>query len=283
MNLNLAVKNLGLNDKEAQIYLALLQLGKTTAYSVSVKSGIKKPTTYVILDNLEEKGFAVKFSQDKKQLFQAEAPQKCIEKVKEQLTFTEEALPELLAIKKEGSEKPSVSYYEGIEGIKKMYEKTLEKAQKGEAIGYFGRTDSEISKEFINCWNEYNKKRLEKGIKARGIISNHPENKRFLDNAKRLVFKLKTIPSEKYDGDISIETIGNFVQIISFQKSRGILIDNPDVAKAVKQIFEMNWDLLEVNKKVVMTKKEKETGQGEGEEIKPDEEIDIKINRIVEV
>ena len=39
--------NLGLNEKEATIYLTLLSLNKATAYYIALKSGLKKPTTYV--------------------------------------------------------------------------------------------------------------------------------------------------------------------------------------------------------------------------------------------
>ena len=54
------LKNLGLNDKEANIYLALLQLGKSTATKIAKKSGLKRPTTYVIIEQLIDKGFVQK-------------------------------------------------------------------------------------------------------------------------------------------------------------------------------------------------------------------------------
>ena len=41
-----ALKNLGLNEKEAKVYLALLQTGKSKAYVVSKYSGLKKTTNF---------------------------------------------------------------------------------------------------------------------------------------------------------------------------------------------------------------------------------------------
>ena len=55
MELKEALQTIGLNEKECAVYLALLQLGRASAYSVAQKSGLKKPTTYVILDELIEK------------------------------------------------------------------------------------------------------------------------------------------------------------------------------------------------------------------------------------
>jgi hypothetical protein len=47
-----ALKYIGLNDKEARCYLALLPLNQATAYMVALRSRIKKPTAYVVLESL---------------------------------------------------------------------------------------------------------------------------------------------------------------------------------------------------------------------------------------
>lgn len=259
MSLNLAIQNLGLNEKEAKIYLALLQLGMTTAYNVSIKSGIKKPTTYVILDNLIEKGFVNKIPRSKKQLFLAESPQKCIEEMKNKLEFTEDALPELLAIKKESDQKVNVSYYEGFRGVKELYGKMLKniKEENGEKeiIGFFGHSDG-APQELVDYWEEFNKERVKKNIVGRGITPSHEDNIKYLKNQKKLLFNLKGVPLEKYDSKVSIEVYNNFVQIISFRKLQGILIDNSDVTEALKQVFEMVWEGLEEKEKNQIRKSE---------------------------
>ena len=63
MDLVKALKNIGLNEKEARIYISLLQIGKTTAYQVSRHSGLKKPTVYVILEELIDKDTANRLGQ----------------------------------------------------------------------------------------------------------------------------------------------------------------------------------------------------------------------------
>ena len=67
MDMKQALKTIGLSDKESAVYMALLQLGQATAYAVAVKSGLKKPTTYIILDELIEKGLVLKVPQMKTQ------------------------------------------------------------------------------------------------------------------------------------------------------------------------------------------------------------------------
>ena len=56
MDIQEALRNFGLNDKEARVYVALLELGQTTAYAIAERSGLKRPTVYVILDDLRQKG-----------------------------------------------------------------------------------------------------------------------------------------------------------------------------------------------------------------------------------
>ena len=72
--INDALKNLGLNDKEARAYAALLELGQTTAYAVAERSGLKRPTVYVVLDELRQKGLVLKIPHVKKQLWSAKSP-----------------------------------------------------------------------------------------------------------------------------------------------------------------------------------------------------------------
>jgi sugar-specific transcriptional regulator TrmB len=283
MNLNLAVENLGLNKKEGRVYLALLSLGKTTAYNVSIKSGLKKPTTYVILEQLVEKGFALKIPRDKKQLFVAESPQKCLAVMKKKLEFSENAMPELLAIKKQEGDKANVAYFDDIKGIKELYSKKLKIIKREnrtkEIVGFLGCVDG-APKELIDFWKEFNKERCKMGIKMRAIITDHPSNEKFIKNQKNLSLDLKVISSEKYNKHISIEVYDRFIQIVSFREVQGILIEGPDMAEALKQIFEMNWDLLSVKQIIIDKKVEKKE---EEEEIKPDEEINIKISQIADL
>jgi sugar-specific transcriptional regulator TrmB len=283
MNLNLAVENLGLNKKEGRVYLALLSLGKTTAYNVSIKSGLKKPTTYVILEQLVEKGFALKIPRDKKQLFVAESPQKCLAVMKKKLEFSENAMPELLAIKKQEGDKANVAYFDDIKGIKELYSKKLKIIKREnrtkEIVGFLGCVDG-APKELIDFWKEFNKERCKMGIEMRAIITDHPSNEKFIKNQKNLSLDLKVISSEKYNKHISIEVYDRFIQIVSFREVQGILIEGPDMAEALKQIFEMNWDLLSVKQIIIDKKVEKKE---EEEEIKPDEEINIKISQIADL
>ena len=50
------LQDAGLSETEAKIYLAALELGQTSVSRIARKSGIKRTTIYLSLENLMEKG-----------------------------------------------------------------------------------------------------------------------------------------------------------------------------------------------------------------------------------
>ena len=60
---------IGLTEKESVVYVALLSLGTGTAYRIAEECSVKKPTVYVILEDLRKKGLVLKVPHAKKALF----------------------------------------------------------------------------------------------------------------------------------------------------------------------------------------------------------------------
>ncbi len=56
MALESVLQAAGLTDKEARIYLAALELGQAPVLRIAQKAGIKRPTAYVTLGELQAKG-----------------------------------------------------------------------------------------------------------------------------------------------------------------------------------------------------------------------------------
>ncbi len=68
------LKKLGLNEKEAQLYLLILEKNEATATQLSYDSNISRPTAYRILDELEQKNLVNKIKKNKKTVFVATSP-----------------------------------------------------------------------------------------------------------------------------------------------------------------------------------------------------------------
>lgn len=241
MDLIQALKNLGLNEKEAKVYLSLLQIGKATAYAVTKHCGLKKPTTYVVLDNLIEKGLVNRVPRAKIMHYIAISPEDFFSIAESRIINARTALPELKALSRGGEYKVNVAYYEGLGGIKEMYNKILKTMGNKEVVGFYAHAKHAPSG-LTDYWEEWTEERLKKNIKVRGITPKDTSTQKWIKNQTRYLLDLKALPLEKYDSDVSIEVYENFTQIVSSKYLQGILIENPDVAKAIKQIFELAWE-----------------------------------------
>lgn len=235
-----ALQNIGLNEKEAMVYVALLQIGRGTAYSVAKHSGLKKPTTYVILEQLIKKGAANKIPRENILRYVAVNPEELFSVAETRVINAKQALPELKALRKGKEYKVATTYYEGIDGIEEMYKKTLKTMRNKEIVGFYAGAKNNIP-EMMGLWDDWTNKRAERNINVRAITPEDAKTVEWVKNKIGHLLKIKFVPNEEYNSSVSIEVCDNFVQIISSQYLHGILIDNPDIADTVRQIFEMVW------------------------------------------
>ena len=100
------LKKFGLNEKEAKIYLASLELGYATVQQIANQAEINRATTYVILESLIKKGLATHLTKGKKRYFTAEPPERLnhflndqLIKIKRKREKLQKLLPNLKASK----------------------------------------------------------------------------------------------------------------------------------------------------------------------------------------
>ncbi len=241
MELREALQTIGLNEKECAVYLALLQLGRASAYSVAQKSGLKKPTTYVILDELIEKGLAARVPRVKKQLFIARSPEEAFGVAEEKLHLAKKKLPELLALTKGEQTKVNTLYFEGAEGIKQLMEHRTREMRGNELVGFYAtdlNADPELIRYFKDEWAE---KMLKLDIKMRMIAPEHESLKDYREADTKYNRQLKTVPYEEYSSEVAIDVLGDIVRIQDYKNLQGVAIENTEVAKTVREIFELVW------------------------------------------
>lgn len=241
MELLESLQTTGLNEKEASVYTALLQLGRASAYSVSLKSGLKKPTTYVILEQLIEKGLAQRVPRVKKQLYFANSPEVLFGVAEEKLSLAKQKLPELLAMTRGDEYKVSTVFYEGMAGMKKLMEYGFKENEGAEMLGFWA-TDSDLPPEltdyFKTDWASEQKKRA---ITMRGVAPKDPSLNYYRKVDAEYGRNIKPIPQKEYSSEVAVTILGDIVKIEDYKNLQGIAIENKDVAKAFKQIFEMVW------------------------------------------
>ncbi|HEY4479592.1 MAG: hypothetical protein A3H69_01505 [Candidatus Sungbacteria bacterium RIFCSPLOWO2_02_FULL_47_9] len=241
MKIEEGLKNLGLAEKEAKVYIALVQLGRGSAQSVADESGIKRPTAYVILENLIDKGMAVKIPRARKKLYEAKPPDEFFAEAEERFALSKTILPELMAMADKTGPKFKTLYYEGEQNVKRMLSGINKKMAGKEILGFYARETENISSEmneFFHQWNEDCKKN---GITVRGLTPDDPSLEWYRKRTEYFGHVFKYLNMKDYSSECSIEIGDDFIQIFSLRYMQGVYMENPDVARTLRQIFEMVW------------------------------------------
>lgn len=241
------LQNLGLSEKEAKIYLALLQLGPATPYQIAKKAEIKRPTAYVIAEELVEKGLIVHVPGESPKKYIARTPDSFFEEAESKLRRAKSALPELRSFQKGTVEKPSIMYYEGPEGVRQAYEFKKKELHDKEIVGFFASPEDatpEVTKVFME-WNTYKEKY---GPKVRGFTVDTPVLAPYADflTPGKGSITAKFMPPELYSAKASIEACdGKFVRICLIESAQALIIESPKFAQALQEVFELLWKALE--------------------------------------
>jgi len=118
------LQDIGLSDKEASVYLALLAYENASALEIAKKTNIKRPTVYTALESLAKKGLVSETTVGKKTYYYAEVPEKLESLIERKMVSLRESqktlkdiIPQLKSLSREHGEKPIVKYFEGKEGI----------------------------------------------------------------------------------------------------------------------------------------------------------------------
>ncbi|MBD3156438.1 hypothetical protein GF369_01285, partial [Candidatus Peregrinibacteria bacterium] len=126
------LKKIGLNEKEAHVYLSLLELGSQPASVIGKKAHINRSTTYLVLDSLIQKGYVNEHVRADVKYFAAADPQVIVQNLEQLKHAVDEnrkelvnLLPEFYALTNPLSIKPKVRFYEGEEGVKRAMNDSL--------------------------------------------------------------------------------------------------------------------------------------------------------------
>ena len=132
------LRELGLTEAEAKVYLALLEAGNSTAGPVIKKSGLHRATTYQIFQRLSEKGLVSSIVEGKKRHFLPSSPRRLLDVLHEKERRLEAALPELEALLKSGSGKQEITVHSGVNGLRSVLDSALEEMGVGGEYLDFG-------------------------------------------------------------------------------------------------------------------------------------------------
>lgn len=233
------VKNIGLTDKEARVYLACLELGSTGVAEIARQARINRVTGYDILQKLMLKGMVNSYTRGGKHFFDATDPATIASEVRQRAADFKSALPEFKKLKGDAIH-PHVHYYEGLEGIKAIYEDTL--TSRTEILNY--SNSREIRTHWPTYDDDYVKNRVKKKIYLRGI-SPLDEHGTWVQKRDRESFReIRLVPADRFTFTNEINIYDDKVAIISYTDVPliGMIIESSEIANTQRDIFTMAWE-----------------------------------------
>ncbi len=121
---------LGLPDKEARIYSHALSLVTFNVAQISARTSLKRPTCYLLLEELTKKGFVSRVPNIKKLHYRVEPPEVIVRQAENNVSFAHKLLPKLEEIYRKDTGMPNVRYYSGQKGVQNIFEDILKSGTK---------------------------------------------------------------------------------------------------------------------------------------------------------
>ncbi len=238
---------LGLKEQEVELYTMSLSLGPATIGSLAEQLHINRPNAYKVIAELERHGLA-KFSERKKyhRTFMVESPtivRDLLKKKKENLHANEirlfNAMPDLLALYRQGELPTSIKIIEGKDQFLKIFFNVLDEAK--DEILYFGSAQDLISG-FIG-WAEEAKwiaKRLQNNLFIKVLIFGGTDAAKLEADDPKQLRETKLIKNMEHF-PTSFHVFANKVIIWQPQATLALLIEDEYIVAMFRAMFHALW------------------------------------------
>ncbi|MBI4439865.1 hypothetical protein HY638_02745 [Candidatus Woesearchaeota archaeon] len=243
------LEEIGLTKTEIKIYLALLKLGQSTTTNIVRKAEIHASKVYEFLDKLIQKGLVSYVIKSNKKYFTASDPSiikeflhEKVSEINEQEKEIDMILPRLAEIRREAEETIHSEIYEGLRGVKSVYEKILSTLKKGETQYIIGapRIANELVEGYLLEWH---RRRIKKGIRCKYIYDSNARD--YGKVREKMQFtQVRYLPK----GNVSpmwIEIFRDYVAISHIKGRNAVLflIHDREIAKGYLDYFGLIWNV----------------------------------------
>jgi sugar-specific transcriptional regulator TrmB len=236
------LREFGLEEHEAKIYLASLSLGPTTILKLSKYGEVKRTTVYEIVDTLERKGLMRKEVHGFKTLYSPEHPEKLKNTLESKNILLSHLLPELEGKYHLKGTESSIKYYEGLKSIKNIYDDLL-KDLKPHDFYYAISNVTEwqgLDEEFF--MKNHIEKRAKMVVNTKLIFTDSSLAQIRKKNERNFNEEIKIIPKNT---DIHLDFVITPYKLVMFQLHEpliALVIENKSMITAQKAIFELLWE-----------------------------------------
>lgn len=235
----------GLSDYEAKLYLASIEIGQANLTELANRAEIPRTASYEPLKDLIKKGLISIIRVGRRNYYKAINPEALTSLIKRREIDLQDVIAEIskkINISQGGLQ---VNYFAGIRGIETAADIFLESTKNG-----MGKSFEDIGGAYRlhgnHQMNDFIKRRTEKGIKGRMIVSgkiDDPITREVLKQDKESLRKTVMVSPSAYPIEASFIVLDDMILIIDQKEEPfALLIKNKRIAKTLNSIHDLIWD-----------------------------------------
>ncbi len=251
-----SLKKLGFSEHESLIYSVLLANSPSGASFIANKCNLSRSSVYTVLNSLISKGLVSTTYKNEIKQFIAEGYPALEQRLKKEknnvdskFRLLENLKENIEMLTKDDLNIPQVMFFEGQEGLKRIYTSMMRQAPK-DSIMFILRDEfvwqDEWSFVFSQDWHDRIKRiKTEKNIQTKLLINSskiEKEKVNYYKQRKNLEFKY--LPPKNSVKQFAFYLVGDTASIMSMENNNliGIKITNQHLADNFMQVFKILWD-----------------------------------------
>ncbi len=247
------LEQLGFNETEVKVYLALADVGKSTAQLLGKRAGVPRTTAYSTLDNLVRKGVVAIEQKRGSTFYTANNPAallKLVEQDKREVLAREHVAKELVQLiqpyfRNKNFSIPKLQFFEGRKNVASLLRDNLDtwrESLRQYDNAWWGYQDHTFVEEYIDWLEEsWVTKSEDEYIK---LISNYSKVESALSGK---VKGRKIIPvSKEYNFSSSIWVCGDFIVLLMTRQEPhyAFQLHDPVFSANLRLVFQLLWGVL---------------------------------------
>ncbi len=235
-----ALEEMGLPEKAAQIYIALLGKQKMTISEIARDSRIKRATCYEYLDLLLNKDFISRIPVGKRMFYAALEPKKILNDFKKKTHHLEQRINEMSVFHDAAVHKPRIVFYEGKRELKNIYADIF----KTVADVYSIFPPATFFENFtVEDYDDWDKEITSYTLKSRDlfIADKHYKKIKEIRDKNGSENKMDKKLPPWFSSNVDVLIYADKVALISLRDLSAIVIENKDIADLFKNMHTFLW------------------------------------------
>lgn len=241
------IQEFGLSDKEAKVYMSLLELGQATAQQLALRSGVNRATVYVMLESLMKRGLASTVDKDGKTFFMIEEPFSLLKhleeernNVEEKIVLARKVIPELQQVYNLSRDRSKVRLFEGKEYIRIIQNEILR--SKGKEV--FQISNANLAENYKEeTQTEMRKTIVKSNYSIKSVLTIDPTKpKPDLSGSGLIQYRFLDYKDHRVDSEIVLFDGKKVAHLTLTGSLIGVVIENEEIYSTMKIMFDALWE-----------------------------------------